>query len=76
MLPDVVLILVAHEPPPDSAELYQRLKDRMTYDHQAFRIDLTQVKTQGGPEVRYRESSCKYPDSHTFSPVIGGPRSS
>lgn len=37
--------------PPAGGEDYQRHKDRMSYSHQAFRIDLTQVKTTGS-EVR------------------------
>ncbi|KAH7108075.1 mRNA triphosphatase CET1 [Auriculariales sp. MPI-PUGE-AT-0066] len=38
-------------PQPSAArELYQRQKDRLSYVHQDFRIDLTQVKSQGDSE--------------------------
>lgn len=40
--------------PQESAEEYQRSKDRISYTHQAFRIDLTQVKTSGTQVCLFR----------------------
>jgi len=50
-------------PPPVGPPIYSRRKDRMTYTHQAFQIDLTQVnatsesaKTQHELEVEFRDA--------------------